>query len=190
MSHPLLHFHHEDSLATTGVNPYIVGVDEVGYGAWAGSIVVAAVWINRQMISDNFLNALNDSKKLSSKKRLYLCQAFVENEVWGSYAMACVPVKDIVQGLVLKHTLQAMTQAVQCLDGYVSNKGIELWILGSERGGRIHPIFKYHSGGGCGWSACIARKMGTKSMPWWRWSKLQRRLGIHFGKSGKRWPYE
>ncbi len=119
-SNPSLHFHHEDSLATTGVIPYIVGVDEVGYGAWAGAIVVAAVWINRQMIPDDFLKELNDSKKLSPKKRLYLCQAFIDNTVWGSYAIAYVPVKDIVQGLVLKQTLQAMVQAVQCLDGYLS----------------------------------------------------------------------
>ncbi|MBM3631406.1 MAG: ribonuclease HII [Alphaproteobacteria bacterium] len=118
----LLHFHHEDSLVRSidGVNPYIVGVDEVGYGAWAGSIVVAAVWINRQMISDDFLKELNDSKKLSPKKRNDLCQSFIEHPLWGSYALAHVPVRDIIQGLVLKHTLQAMVQAVYCLDGYLS----------------------------------------------------------------------
>jgi|LauGreDrversion4_2_1035121.scaffolds.fasta_scaffold143982_1 ribonuclease HII len=121
-SNTLLHFHHEDSLVRPidGVTPYIVGVDEVGYGAWAGAIVVAAVWINRRMIPDDFLKELNDSKKLSPKKRLYLCQAFVQNPMWGNYAIAYVPVRDIIQGLVLKHALKAMVQAVQCLDGYLS----------------------------------------------------------------------
>ncbi len=141
-----LHFDHEDSLTTildpVQQAPYIVGVDEVGYGAWAGAIVVAAVWINRQLVSDEFLKELNDSKRLSSKKRLYLCQAFIQNQTWGSYALAYVPVKDVVQGLGLQHTLQAMVQAVQCLDGYLSGvlpqplQGLNSgsWIYWREKG--------------------------------------------------------
>jgi ribonuclease HII len=122
MDQKSLHFNHEDGLAeiTRSQNPHVVGVDEVGYGAWAGSIVVAAVWINRQQVPDEFLHALNDSKKLSPKKRNDVCQSFIEHPLWGSYALAHVPVRDIIQGLVLKHTLQAMVQAVQCLDGYLS----------------------------------------------------------------------
>ena len=124
MDQKSLHFNHEDRLAegARSENAHIVGVDEVGYGAWAGSIVVAAVWINRQQVPDAFLHALNDSKKLSPKKRNEIYQSFMEHPLWGSYALAHVPVWDIVQGSVLKHTLQAMVQAVRCLDGYLSAK--------------------------------------------------------------------
>jgi ribonuclease HII len=133
MSKESLHFNHEDRLAesTSSENAYIVGVDEVGYGAWAGSIVVAAVWINREQVPDDFLNALNDSKKLSPKKRNDVCQSFIDHPMWGSYALAHVPVWDIVQGWVLKHTLQAMVQAVRCLDCYVSRVLPRPWGLSS-----------------------------------------------------------
>ena len=62
MSKESLHFNHEDRLAenTSSENAYIVGVDEVGYGAWAGSIVVAAVWINREQVPDDCKRATRD----------------------------------------------------------------------------------------------------------------------------------
>ena len=115
-----LHFDHEDTLGAKLVprveHPCIVGVDEVGYGAWAGDIVVAAAWINRHSISKDFLKQLADSKALSPKKRLYLSDLFIQNPTWGSYAVVRIPVLNIVQGLVLKHTLRAMMQAINQLD--------------------------------------------------------------------------
>jgi len=45
---------------------YIIGADEVGYGCWAGSLYVAAL----KVPEDWSLEGLNDSKKLSEKKRL------------------------------------------------------------------------------------------------------------------------
>lgn len=115
-----LHFDHEDRLgAHSPITPCIVGVDEVGYGAWAGEIVIAAAWINRDTISHCFLNQLDDSKKLSPKKRLYLCDLFIQNPIWGSYALVSIPASQIVQGLVLRQTLSAMVQAVKCLDQYL-----------------------------------------------------------------------
>jgi ribonuclease HII len=44
---------------------YIIGADEVGYGALAGMLCVCAV----KASSDWYLDGLNDSKKLSPKKR-------------------------------------------------------------------------------------------------------------------------
>ena len=46
-------------------NKYIVGLDEVGRGAWAGPIVVAGCILPRNYKN----NEINDSKKLSRKKR-------------------------------------------------------------------------------------------------------------------------
>lgn len=49
--------------------PIIVGTDEVGYGCLAGPLVVAGV----RAPKDWTLKGLNDSKKLSAKKRESLC---------------------------------------------------------------------------------------------------------------------
>lgn len=43
----------------------IIGIDEVGRGCWAGPLVAAAVGL----ADDILLDGLNDSKKLSAKKR-------------------------------------------------------------------------------------------------------------------------
>jgi len=47
---------------------YIIGADEVGYGCWAGSLYVAAVKAPKEWS----LAGLNDSKKLSEKRRIDL----------------------------------------------------------------------------------------------------------------------
>ncbi|WP_417452830.1 ribonuclease HII [Kiloniella sp.] len=50
-------------------NAIIVGVDEVGRGPWAGPVVAGAAWLDRQKVSDDLISKLDDSKKLSVKKR-------------------------------------------------------------------------------------------------------------------------
>lgn len=45
-----------------------IGIDEVGRGCWAGPLVAAAVGLGRE----HDIVGLNDSKKLSAKKRLLL----------------------------------------------------------------------------------------------------------------------
>ena len=45
--------------------PFIIGCDEVGYGAWAGPLVVVGV----RAPKDWALDGLNDSKKLTAKRR-------------------------------------------------------------------------------------------------------------------------
>ncbi|MHB1377622.1 MAG: ribonuclease HII, partial [Candidatus Humimicrobiaceae bacterium] len=65
-SNRLINFcEYEDSLYLTGYD-LIAGVDEVGRGALAGPIVAAAVILQRNSI---FMEGINDSKKISSKKR-------------------------------------------------------------------------------------------------------------------------
>lgn len=54
----------------------LIGLDEVGRGAWAGPLVFAAVAIDRTL---PFCSELNDSKKLSLKKRLLLNDLITQN---------------------------------------------------------------------------------------------------------------
>ena len=53
----------------------IAGVDEVGRGALAGPVVAAAV------ILDNDIEGLNDSKKLTEKKRNRLFKAINDSAI-------------------------------------------------------------------------------------------------------------
>jgi len=66
---------YEDSLYLTGYD-LIAGVDEVGRGALAGPIVAAAVILKRDSI---FIEGINDSKKISSKKRNELFKKIIDN---------------------------------------------------------------------------------------------------------------
>ncbi len=53
-------------------NKTIYGIDEAGLGPLAGPIVVASCYIQNQSLSDELLENINDSKKLTKKKREYL----------------------------------------------------------------------------------------------------------------------
>jgi ribonuclease HII len=65
---------------------YIAGCDEVGVGAWAGPLVVAAVILDPK----NPIKGLNDSKKLSPKRRRELCQEIRNKAIdyWVHYCPA------------------------------------------------------------------------------------------------------
>ncbi|MEM7190731.1 MAG: ribonuclease HII [Pseudomonadota bacterium] len=52
----------------------VAGVDEAGRGPWAGPVVAAAVVLNREAVPDG----LNDSKKLSAKRREMLFEAIFQ----------------------------------------------------------------------------------------------------------------
>ncbi|MBN4084643.1 ribonuclease HII [Mycoplasma sp. CSL10166] len=58
-------------------NILIAGCDEAGRGSWAGPLVAACVIMKR-----NYKNSeINDSKKLSDKKRNRLYQEIIENSI-------------------------------------------------------------------------------------------------------------
>ncbi|MEM7240111.1 MAG: ribonuclease HII, partial [Pseudomonadota bacterium] len=52
----------------------VAGVDEAGRGPWAGPVVAAAVVLNRKTVPDG----LNDSKKLSAKRRRALFREIMQ----------------------------------------------------------------------------------------------------------------
>ena len=57
---------------------YVAGVDEGGRGPLAGPIVACAVILNEADVDDNLILWLNDSKKLSEKKREALAEIIKE----------------------------------------------------------------------------------------------------------------
>lgn len=84
----------------------ICGVDEAGRGPLAGSVVAAAVILNPV----SSISGLNDSKKLSEKKREYLFQQIIQHAT--SYAIAEADVEEIDSLNILQASLLAMTRAI------------------------------------------------------------------------------
>jgi ribonuclease HII len=90
----------------------VCGVDEAGRGPWAGPVTAAAVLFDQASLSPDLAQALNDSKKLSVKKRESLIDRIKEESIW---AVGNASVAEIDQYNILQATYLAMTRAVQGL---------------------------------------------------------------------------
>lgn len=88
---------------------YIAGVDEAGRGPLAGAVYAAAVILPE----DVFIEGLNDSKKLSEKKREALFDVICEKAV--AYSIASVDEKRIDEINILNATFEAMNKAINGL---------------------------------------------------------------------------
>jgi ribonuclease HII len=88
----------------------VCGIDEAGRGPLAGPVFAAAV-----ILPMNFeIEGLNDSKKLTQKKREQLFDVIVENAV--SYSIATATEIEIDEINILKATFLAMNRAVDGLE--------------------------------------------------------------------------
>ena len=85
---------------------YICGVDEVGRGPFAGPVVAAAVILPK----DCDILYLNDSKKISEKKRDILYDEIYEKAVAVGIGMASEKVIDEIN--ILQATYEAMREAI------------------------------------------------------------------------------
>lgn len=88
---------------------YICGIDEVGRGPLAGPVVAAAVILPK----DCDILYINDSKKLSAKKRDELYDQIIDKAV--SFAVAIISPKRIDEINILQATYEAMRDAVNKL---------------------------------------------------------------------------
>lgn len=103
-------FSHEDDLQQASGHEIVIGVDEVGRGPLAGPVVAAAVYIPDRRFE--WLQIVNDSKKLTAKKRDTLNALIHEHCVC---AVAEVTVDDIDKMNILQASLHAMTIATHKL---------------------------------------------------------------------------
>jgi ribonuclease HII len=87
----------------------VAGVDEAGRGPLAGPVVAASVILPEGV----FIEGLNDSKKISPKKREALFEIIKEKAL--SYAVGIVDEKYIDETNILIATKKAMSIAVQSL---------------------------------------------------------------------------
>lgn len=88
----------------------ICGVDEAGRGPLAGPVCAAAVILPENTI----IEGVNDSKKLSEKKRESLFDVIKEQAL--SYSIAFASVEEIEEINILNATMLAMKRAVEGLD--------------------------------------------------------------------------
>ncbi|ELI1805276.1 TPA: ribonuclease HII [Vibrio parahaemolyticus] len=84
----------------------IAGVDEVGRGPLVGDVVTAAVILD----PNNPIEGLNDSKKLSEKKRLALLPEIKENAL--AWAVGRCSPEEIDELNILQATMVAMQRAI------------------------------------------------------------------------------
>ena len=89
---------------------YICGIDEAGRGPLAGPVVVAGVI----MPKDSMIEGVNDSKKVSEKKREKLYDVILEEAL--SYSVAIIG-QDVIDEInILNATKQGVTTVVEELD--------------------------------------------------------------------------
>lgn len=88
---------------------WVCGVDEAGRGPLAGPVFAAAVILDPHVV----IEGLNDSKKLSEKKRDHLAQIIkLRAKAW---SIASASAQEIDQFNILQATFLAMQRAVQGL---------------------------------------------------------------------------
>ena len=98
----------EDDIHKKGFE-YICGIDEAGRGPLAGPVVVAAVI----MPKDSMIEGVNDSKKVSEKKREKLYDLITEEAL--SYAVGIIDHKEIDEINILNATKNGLTEALKGL---------------------------------------------------------------------------
>ena len=101
----------EDAARSEGMG-VIAGVDEAGRGPWAGPVVAGAVILDAASLSPELLTGLDDSKKLSAKRRASLLAALEAEALIG---IGQADVGEIETLNILGATLLAMARAVEAL---------------------------------------------------------------------------
>jgi len=89
---------------------YICGIDEAGRGPLAGPVVVASVVLPK----DSIIEGVNDSKKISEKKRERIYDQIIEEAI--SYSVGIIDQKEIDEINILKATKKALTISIEKLE--------------------------------------------------------------------------
>lgn len=98
----------ETELYNNGIN-FIAGIDEVGRGPLVGPVVTAAVILPKDFYDER----INDSKKLTEKKRELLYDVIMKNALSVGIGMSSPEVIDEIN--ILNATKKAMIEAINNL---------------------------------------------------------------------------
>ena len=109
MQNNQINWHYHENLARMQGFSRICGIDEAGRGPLAGPVCAAAVVLPNDLI----IPELNDSKKLSEKKRELLFDIIIEQAL--DYSISFASAAEIDSVNVLQATFLAMRRAVSGL---------------------------------------------------------------------------
>ena len=115
-------YKYENELKDNGYK-IIAGTDEVGRGPMAGPVVVASVVLD----DNNFIEGLNDSKKLTPKKRKELSEIIKAKAL--DYSITFIPVEEVDRINVLEASRKGMMECIRKLKvkvDYVLSDAVKL----------------------------------------------------------------
>lgn len=105
----------ENELYQKGIQS-IAGIDEAGRGPLAGPVVVACVI----MPKDSMIEGVNDSKKVSEKKREKLYEQIIEEAV--AYGVGIISQEEIDRINILNATKEGLTLAIKEMENDLKDK--------------------------------------------------------------------
>ena len=83
----------------------VIGIDEVGRGAFCGPVVSCSVLLEKKILNNNLVFQITDSKKLSNKKRIILSKFIKE---YSSYSIGVANNIEIDEMNILRATNLSM----------------------------------------------------------------------------------
>ena len=86
----------------------VIGIDEVGRGAFCGPVVSCSVLLEKKILNNNLVLQIKDSKKLSHKKRIILSKFIKE---YSSYSIGVANNLEIDEMNVLRATNLSMIRS-------------------------------------------------------------------------------
>jgi len=96
-------------------NGFVAGIDEAGRGPWVGPVVAGCVVFVNRDVNPYLLDNLNDSKKISKKKREKLYEILMEEKQKGNLLIGIgeASSKEIDEFNILNATFMAMNRALE-----------------------------------------------------------------------------
>ena len=86
----------------------VIGIDEVGRGAFCGPVVSCSVLLEKAILNNNLVFQITDSKKLSNKKRIILAKFIKE---YSSYSIGVANNIEIDEMNILRATNLSMIRS-------------------------------------------------------------------------------
>ena len=86
----------------------VIGIDEVGRGAFCGPVVSCSVILDKAILNNNLVFQITDSKKLSNKKRIILAKFIKE---YSSYSIGIANNIEIDEMNILRATNLSMIRS-------------------------------------------------------------------------------
>ena len=114
------------------IDDKIIGVDEVGRGALAGPVVSCALLLDKKIRDHTLYRDINDSKKLTEKKRLILSELIKRHSI---FSIGIVSNIEIDRLNILNATILSMKKALKkfcILDNTIKIDGPKIFDLNEK----------------------------------------------------------